>query len=262
MPLRGIRLILAENQKTVDPPYRKRQVLTEHLRKIERYNILRLKSELSGPLVAYVKCDLDENRLRGLLRNVKNFSNSGEYSVFSGSYYGKHVNFLGTGSGPASLLTALFELQSSKLTAILRIGACGGLANATTNRIVVSEGALCADVVSAALAGTDHVYADGMLVGELASALDDERVENLRKLVVSVDAMYLFERNIRKAERKGAYCWDLESATILAFGKVFHLPTASLLQVVSDRKGNSMRSYPPIRRLDFVKSALNALTAH
>ena len=86
-----------EDQKTVDPPYRKRQVLTEHMRKMERYNILRLKSELSGPLVAYVKCDLDENRLRGLLRNVKNFSNSGEYSVFSGSYYGKHVSFLGTG---------------------------------------------------------------------------------------------------------------------------------------------------------------------
>jgi len=235
--------------------------LADHLRNLERFTILRLKSEPSGPVVVYVKCDFDEKRLSGLLKNPKNLNDSGEYSVFSGAYAGKQVTFLGTGSGSASLLTALFELQTSKLTAILRIGACGGLADTTTNHVVLSQGALCADAVSASLGRSDHVNADGVLMDELASALKTESIEHLRGLVVSVDAMYLFNRNLKKAERKGAQCWDLESATTLAFGKASHVPAASLLLVVSDKKGNSIRSYPPIRRLDFVKGALNALTA-
>ena len=236
-------------------------VLVRDLRKLERFNLLRLKGELTGPAVVYVKCDFDEANLRGLLRNVENLSDSGEYSVFSGTYNGKHVNFLGTGSGPASLLSPLLEFQPSKLTAILRIGACGGLGKATTNRVVVCEGAVCSDAVSSALAGRGIVRADGTLVEELTSALDAEGVECVCKLVVSVDAMYLFERNLTKGVRKGAFCWDLESATTLAFGKACGLSAASLLLVVSDVKGNSVRSYPPIRRLDFVKVSLDVLTA-
>jgi uridine phosphorylase len=236
--------------------------LAEQLRKLGRFDILRLKSELTGSLVVYVKCDFDDGRLRGLLKNLKNLNNSGEYSVFSGTYGGERINFLGTGSGPASLLTALLELEPSKLTTILRIGACGGLADKSTNRIVVAEGALCADAVSATLARADHVYSDEMFVGELVSALNANRIDHARGHVVSVDAMYLFEHNLRRAERKGASCWDLESATTLAFGNIARLRAASLLLIVSNNKGNSMRSYPPISRLDFVKSALNVLSAH
>lgn len=236
--------------------------MAEQLRKPERFDILRLKSELTGPIVVYVKCDFDDGRLRGFLKNLKNLNNSGEYSVFFGTYGGERINFLGTGSGPASLLTALFELEPSKLTALLRIGACGGLSNTTTNSILLSEGAFCADTVSATLAGTDRVDADEILVGGLASALGARGIGHSRGYVVSVNAMYLFDHDLRNAERKGASCWDLESATTLAFGKTARLPTASLLLTVSDKKRDSITTYPPIRRLDFVKAALNALTEH
>ena len=170
------------------------------------------------------------------------------------------MNFVGTGTGPASLLSALLEVQFPTLKAILRIGACGGLGNAATNRVVVAEAALCTDVVSKALARSSLVRADGGLVHELSSALRAKGLNCARKPVASVDAMYLFERNLVKAAKKGAFCWDLESATTLAFGKVSGLRAASLLLVVSDTRGNSIRSYPPIRRLDFVKVALKTLT--
>jgi uridine phosphorylase len=225
------------------------------------FNILRLKSRIVGPLIVFVKCDFQEKALKKFLKNIHNFSKSNEYSVFCGTYQHKVINFLGTGSGAASLLSALYELIGSDLECMIRIGACGGLNAASTIEIVVPKTAFCVDAVSSVLAGAPRVEADAELTGRIKQTLGHDGIEVVCGDVVSVDAMYLFEKNIIRAEGEGARCWDLETATLLAFGKKFGIKAASVLEIVSDNRGNSLRSYPPIRRLDFVKSIFKALSA-
>lgn len=227
---------------------------------IQTFNILRLKRKPSGPLITYVKSDFDESALKSSVSNVRYLSESDEYSVFSCTYKQQELNFMATGSGSASLLTGLFEVLSSNLPAIVRIGACGGLNDAKVGEVVVSDLCVCKDKVSSVLAKDTHVLADEALTDQIKSRLSYDHIAATAHHVVSVDAMYLFEEDIEGAEKDDVYCWDLETATLLAFGKRFGIKTASLLEVVSDRSGHSCDSYPPIRRLDFVRSVMEVLT--
>ena len=234
--------------------------MTHHGQASGRFNILRLKSQPAGPLITFVKSDFDEKDLAKLLNDVRYLSKSNEYSLFSGTFGQKTVNFLGTGSGSASLLTALFEIIASRIDCLVRIGACGGLREARIRDVVNVKTALCMDSVSTTLARAKRVNANSMLINRINEALSRDRVKSVLEGAVSVDAMYLFERNIDRAETQGAYCWDLETATTLAFGKKSHVKSSSILLVVSDSDGNSIRSYPPIRNLRFVSSILEALS--
>lgn len=234
--------------------------MTPRTQTLDRFNILRLKSQPAGPLIAFVRCDFDERDLEKLVKDTRNLSDSNEYSLFSGTYGRKTVNFLGTGSGPASLLTALYELIPSKIEYLVRIGASGGLNGARIQEVVNVRTALCMDAVSSTLARTKRVAPNSILANLISEALSSDRVKSALESAVSVDAMYLFEENIDRAETQGAYCWDLETATTLAFGRKFGVRTASVLYVVSDRAGNTIRSYPPIRKLRFVSSVLEALS--
>jgi len=234
--------------------------LTHHDKRADRFNILRLRSQPKGALIAFVRCDFDEKALVRLLDGVRYLTNSDEYSLFSGGYGQKIVNFLGTGSGPASLLTALYEIFPSKVRCLVRIGASGGLKGARVHDVVNVKTAFCMDAVSSSLVRTKRINANPILVNRINEALSRDRVESAVQSAVSVDAMYLFEKNIDQAEAQDAYCWDLESATTLGFGKRFGIKAASVLQVVSDRDGNAIRSYPPIRNLKFVSSVLEALS--
>lgn len=234
--------------------------MTRRAGRPDRFNILRLKSQPTGALITFVRCDFDEKDLEKLLRNVRYLSESNEYSFFSGTYGRKNVNFLGTGSGPASLLTALYELNPSKIEWLVRIGASGGLRRARIQEVVNARTAICMDVVSSTLARAQRVVPDSILANRIGETLSRNRVKSAFERVVSVDAMYLFEKNIDRAETQGAYCWDLETATTLAFGRKFDVRTASVVYVVSDRAGNTIRSYPPIRKLRFVSSVLEAVS--
>jgi uridine phosphorylase len=234
--------------------------MTKRAERKNRFNLLRLRTQPTGPLVTFVRCDFDEKDLVKLVRNVRYFSSSNEYSLFSATYGRRTVNFLGTGSGPASLLTALYELMPSKIEFLVRIGASGGLNRARTQQVVNVRTALCMDAVSSTLRRTKRVAADSKLANRISVALNNNRVESTLEDGVSVDAMYLFERNVDKAESQGAYCWDLETATTLAFGRKFGIRAASVLYIVSDKGGNTIRSYPPIRKLRFVSSVLDALS--
>jgi uridine phosphorylase len=219
-----------------------------------------LKSQPRGALITFVRSDFDEKDLLKLVKDARYVSESNEYSLFSGTCGRKNVSFLSTGSGPASLLTALYELTPSKIESLVRIGASGGLNGARIQEIVSVRTAFCMDSVSSTLVGGKRVSADTILSNRIREALDD-RVKSRLENAVSVDAMYLFEKNIDRAEAQGAYCWDLETATTLAFGRKFNVKTASVLYIVSDRLGNTIRSYPPIRKLEFVSSVLEALSA-
>lgn len=226
---------------------------------IQTFNILRLERKPSGPLITYVKSDFDESALKKSCSNVRSLSRSDEYSVFSCSYRQYPLNFMATGSGSASLLTGLFEVYSSNLSAIVRVGACGGLNDTKVGEVVLSDLCICKDRVSSVLANSAQVLADEGLTNRIKSRLSHDHVAASVKHVVSVDAMYLFEEDIDNGEKNGACCWDLETATLLAFGRKFGVKAASMLEVVSDRRGRSSDSYPPIRRLDFVRSIMELL---
>jgi uridine phosphorylase len=223
------------------------------------FNLLRLKSKPVGPLIVFVKSDFHEKDLRKLLRNAHVLNHSDEYSVFSGTYLHTVVNFLGTGSGSASLLSALYEVASPNLECMVRIGACGGLGAADVDEIVVSKSCFCVDSVSSTLAAESKVTADAVLIDRITKGFSRGGIRVACNDVASVDAMYLFDENVKKAEAEGARCWDLETATLLAFGKTFGIRTVAVLEVVSDNKGNSLEFYPPIRRLDFVRNVLETL---
>ena len=227
---------------------------------IQTFNILRLKSKPSGPMITYVKSDFEESALKKSVSDVRYLSESDEYSVFSCTYKQQELNFMATGSGSASLLTGLFEVLSSNLPAIVRIGACGGLNDAKVGEVVLADLCICKDNVSSVLAKNPQVMADKGLTDQIKSRLGYDHIAATVHHVVSVDAMYLFEEEIARAEKDNAYCWDLETATLLAFGKRFGIKTTSLLEVVSDRREHSSDSYPPIRRLDFVRSVMEVLT--
>lgn len=234
--------------------------MTYRTQRLGRFNILRLKSQPTGALITFVRSDFNEKDLAKLVRDVYYLSESNEYSLFSGTYGRKNVNFLCTGSGPASLLTALYEIIPSKIESLVRIGASGGLRGARIHEVVNVRTALCMDTVSSTLARTKRVVATSTLANRISEELRCGQVKSRFESAVSVDAMYLFEKNIKRAETQGAYCWDLETATTLAFSRKFNVRTASVLYVVSDRAGNTIRSYPPIRKLRFVSSVLEALT--
>jgi len=226
----------------------------------DKFDLLRLKSQPIGPIITFVKSDFEEKNLVRLVENVHFLSVSNEYSFFSGVYGRKVVNFIGTGSGSASLLTALYELIPSRIECLIRIGASGGLKGARIYDVVNVKTAFCMDVVSKTLSRAKRVNATPKIVNHINDMLARDKIASVIENAVSVDAMYLFEKEIRRAETQGAYCWDLETATTLAFGKKFDVKSASVLQVVSDKHGSAIRSYPPIRKLNFVLSVLNALT--
>ena len=234
--------------------------MTGLTQKSKRFNLLRLKSQPNGPIITFVKCDFSEKDLVKLVRNTRYLSDSNEYSFFSGTYKGKTLSFLGTGSGPASLLSALFELIPTKIESLIRIGACGGLNGSQIHQAVNVRRAACLDLVSSTLARAKKVSANANLANRISEALRSDRIKNAFEDAVSVEAMYLFEKNVNRAEAQGAYCWDLETATTLAFGQKFGIRTASVLYVVSDRAGNTIRSYPPIRKLRFVSAVLKAVS--
>jgi len=255
-------VVIAASLKSLDQFTISHQASRLHPRKHgpDKFDILRLKSHPIGPVITFVKTDFDEKDLIGLLRDVRFLSVSNEYSLFSGVYRRKTVNFLGTGSGSASLLTALFEITPSRIEYLVRIGASGGLKRARICEIVNVKTAFCMDTVSRTLSRAGRVNADPTIVRHINDMLARDKIESVIENAGSVDAMYLFERNIKRAETQGAYCWDLETATTLAFGRRFNVKSASVLQVVSDKNGNSIGSYPPIRKLNFVLSVLDALT--
>jgi uridine phosphorylase len=224
------------------------------------FNILRLKAKPLGPVVTYVKSDFDEEDLKRLGSDIRSLTDSEEYSIFSMTRNGRNLTFMGTGSGSPSLLTALFEVYSSNISALVRIGACGGLNETRVGEIIVCNSTYCMDKVSSTLAGASETFPDSGLSADIVKSLLNDRVEARAASNVSVDAMYLFEANIDQAERDRVSCWDLETATVLAFGRKFRIRAASVLEVVSDRGNNSSLTYPPLRRLDHVKTILDMLT--
>lgn len=234
--------------------------MTRRARRPTQFNLLRLKSKPTGALITFVKSDFDEKNLEKLVRDVRYLSESNEYSLFCGTYMRKNVNFLGTGSGPASLLTALYELVPSKIQSLVRIGASGGLGGTRIQTVVNVRTAICMDAVSSTLTRTQQVFPDVTLAKRISETLSKNRIKSMFESAVSVDAMYLFEQKIDRAETQGAYCWDLETATTLAFGRKFNVRAASVLYIVSDKAGKTIRSYPPIRNLRFVSSVLEAIS--
>ncbi len=228
---------------------------------IQTFNILRLTSKPTGPLITYVKSDFEETALKSLGHQVSYLSRSGEYSVFTLTHESKGLNltFMATGSGSASLLTGLFEVASSNLSAIVRIGACGGLNDTEVGEIISCESSLCNDRVSSALTSSSRASGDGELITQINHKLREDQIFTRVARNVSVDAMYLFEKDVNRAEKNGASCWDLETATLFAFGERFNIKAASILEVVSDRSGHSSQSYPPLNRLDYVRSVMEAL---
>jgi purine-nucleoside phosphorylase len=142
----------------------------------------------------------------------------------------------------------------------VRIGACGGLNETRIGEIIVCNSTFCMDRVSSTLAGAPEVLPDRDLSVSIRKSLLNNGIEARVASNVSVDAMYLFEASVDQAERNHASCWDLETATVLAFGRKFRIKAASVLEVVSDRGNNSFLTYPPLRRVDYVKSILDALT--
>ncbi|HXY82079.1 MAG TPA: hypothetical protein VEH56_00050 [Candidatus Saccharimonadales bacterium] len=224
------------------------------------FNILRLKRKLSGPLITYVKSDFDEAALTQLVQNPCRLSESGEYSVFSCLHEGKEINFMGTGSGPASLLTGLFEVLSSNLSTMVRIGACGGLNETGLGEIIISDKSTCMDKISFLLAKDEQVLADPKLVHQISNTFRNDGISARIDHVASVDAMYMFEAELDRAEKNGARCWDLETSTLLAFGKRFGIRAVSILEVVSDKNGVASETYPPIQHLRFVRSIIASLS--
>jgi uridine phosphorylase len=227
---------------------------------LRTFNILRLKRKLSGPLITYVKSDFDETALTQLVQNPSWLSESGEYSVFSCFYEDKEINFMGTGSGPASLLTGLFEVLSSNLSTIVRIGACGGLNETKLGEIIISDKSTCMDKVSLMLAKDAEVLADPKLTHQISNGFRNDGILARIGHVASVDAMYMFEAEIDSAAKNGARCWDLETSTLLAFGKRFGIKAVSILEVVSDKNGAVSETYPPIQHLGFVRSTIASLS--
>jgi uridine phosphorylase len=226
---------------------------------MQTFNILRLNRKPSGPVIAYVKSDFEDADLKTLGSNLRHISRSEEYAVFTlADRTGRDLTFMGTGSGAASLLTGLFELLSPDLSAVVRIGACGGLNETKVGQIIVCNSSLCMDRVSSQLAGGKRALPDRELSTKIEQTMLGNGITVKTSSNVSVDAMYLFEPRLRQAEREGVSCWDLETATLLAFGEKFRVKAASVLEVVSDRSGNSMESYPPIRRLDYVRAVMDA----
>lgn len=227
---------------------------------VQSFNLLGLKSKPQGTVITYVKSDFRESDLKQLGDNPRTTNHSEEYSVFSLIRNETDLTFMGTGSGSASLLSALFEVASSGLTRLVRIGACGGLNKTKVGEILVCDSTRCVDRISHILAGGPSAIPDVSLSTAIKTSIQTNRIEARFASNVSVDGMYLFETDLNDAEMAGVDCWDLETAAILSFSAKFGIKAASVLEVVSDRNGNSSESYPPLDRLDYVKAVMDAVT--
>jgi uridine phosphorylase len=226
---------------------------------MKNWNILRLKARVKGPIVTYVKSDFRDQDLLDRCRSRRLVNNSPEYSVHSCTYNGREITLVATGSGSAGMLSALWEVKSNDKGAIVRIGACGGLSGAKLNRVVVADSASCVDKVSQRL-GRGKVSADSKLTSKIIDGFERRQIAFTRGQLASVEAMYLFESDVKRAWTSGALAWDLETATVLALGRKWNIPAASILLAVCSEDGRSMTRYPPIQRLDFVESVFEALT--
>ena len=223
------------------------------------YDLLRLRGELSTPVITYVRSDFKDGDVLKGCSQVRSLNNSLEYPVFSTNYNHHRMTFMVTGSGSSNILTALYEGRGRGLDTLVRLGACGSLGAPKTNEVVVADFALCMDKISRTLLNRTRITADKGLTERIVHALQREGLTFTRGTVASVDAMYLFENNVNRGKNLGACAWDLETAAVLAFGKRFGVKAASVLLAVSEENGRSLASYPPIRRRDFVRCVLDAL---
>jgi uridine phosphorylase len=223
------------------------------------YNLLALDRDIEGPVVTYVRSDFRDGDLLNLCSKSRLLNKSYEYSVYSATYDGKEIVFLSTGSAAANVITALYEISHMNIGPLVRIGATGGR-NTEVNQVVLAEAALCKDQVSSILVrGRQKVRPSERLTDRIDESLQRNKIQFAKAVIGSVEAMYFFERELRRAEREGAYCWDLETASVLAFGRRYRIDAASVLLSVSGKNGTSVESYPPIQRFDFVSSVLEAL---
>jgi uridine phosphorylase len=222
----------------------------------QNFGLLKLKRDLSGHLVTYVRTDLNPKIIDGIVPVTSIINRSAEYPIL-GCEGG--VSFLETGSGAPSVLTALYECSTFPIASIVRVGACGGLNGVEVGQLVLVESSLCMDAVSKKLCKTRVVGSDGSLVSDFSQKLSSAGFDCVVGSCASINSMYMFEADIEKARRMGATCWDLETATVLAFGKRFRIPAAAVLYTVSN--GGDNPDYPPLPHTEFVKAVVRVLRA-
>jgi uridine phosphorylase len=225
------------------------------------YNLLALDERIEGPVVTYARSDFRDQDILGLCEKHRLLNKSYEYAVYSCFLGGKEVVLLATGSAAANLITALYELSQMEVSALVRMGATGGQ-NGEVNKVIVAKEALCRDEVSKVLTKRKgQVRPNKQLVNKLEASLNRDKIPFENALVASVEAMYFFEKEVQKADADGAHYWDLETASVLAFGKRYRIPAASILLSVAGKGNETIETYPPIERLDFVESVLRSLTS-
>jgi uridine phosphorylase len=225
------------------------------------YNLLVLKKKVKGPILTFVKTDFRDQDILGLCDNYSLANQSLEYSVYSCISRGKEFVLVTTGSAAANLITALYELSNQRISALIRVGATGGR-TVNINEVVVAKESLCRDAVSKQLtSGKDKVHPNRQLTDKIIAGLNRDEIPHVNATVASIDAMYFFEKEVKRAEMTGAAYWDLETATVLAFGHRYRIPAASILLSVTGRHNAKIKTYPPIERIDFVKSILTSLTS-
>ena len=194
--------------------------------------------------------DMQPDCFLRVMSDVQILSQMGEYTVYAGVFEGERIGVLFHGSGSFSVSTAIDELSTLGVKAILRVGNSGAVSSdLKIGDILVCSGAIREDRVMLDYVPLEYPAIPSRNMGEAEmKACREAGVSAQEGLTLSVGTMYpgsgfrtavgvLDEEVLRKVhlwKRAGAKNVDIETSTVLVMSRLFGMHGGALLGIGND----------------------------
>jgi uridine phosphorylase len=181
-------------------------------------------------------------RVKAFLDDPVDIAFNREYKSCRGSYKGVRVMVISTGIGGPSTGIAVEELNAIGVKTLIRIGSCGALQDSLRlGDLVIASGAVRDEGTSRAYIGECYpAVPDPELLAALLHCAREQRFARHCGIIHSHDSFYTDqeEASSRYWSERGVLAADMESAALFVIGGLRGMKTASILNVVVERRGD------------------------
>ena len=186
------------------------------------------------------------DRIKPFLTDCKELKFNREYRSVSGYYKGIKVIAISTGMGGSSASIAVEELHNIGVEAMVRIGSCGALQEGIRlGDLVIGCGAIRDDGASRAYIDIRYpAVPDTGLLNCVIDAAKEKGFPHHVGVIHSHESFYMDSNEEEEAywARYGTLGSDFESAALFTVGRIRHVKTASILNNVVEKGGNTAES--------------------
>ncbi len=159
-----------------------------------------------------------------------------------GEYNGAEISIVESMVGAPAAAMTMEALKRANVELIIRVDYCGGLTkDIEIGDIILCNQAICGDGTTPHYLKPEEKFPKVDPNFDLTSTIEEELKHREIKYhlgaVWTTDALFVEPPElVEKAKNHGAIAIDMESSVVLSLGKLFNIPTASLM-VVTDNPG-------------------------